>query len=45
MMTHYRKDDILKNKVDISTGNLAGIRQKFQSDRPNTSMDSKKNNE
>ena len=40
-INHYNKDDILKNKVDISTSNLAGIKQKHNNNRPNTSMDPK----
>ena len=39
-INHYNRDDIVKNKVDISTSNLAGIKAKYnRNNRPNTSMD------
>ena len=44
-MTHYNRDEILKNKVDISTSNLAGIKNRYHKNRPNTSMDPKQSND
>lgn len=40
-VSHYRREDIMKNKIDTSTNNLAKIRAKNQ--RPNTSFQSGSN--
>ncbi len=44
-ISHYRRDEILKNKVDISTSNLAGIKSKHSNNRPNTTLEQKQNAE
>lgn len=43
-ISHYKKDEILKNKVDTTTSSLAGIKAQNRN-RPNTSIELDKVNE
>jgi hypothetical protein len=43
-ISHYKREDILKNKIDTGTSSLAGIKAQARN-RPNTSIELDKINE